>query len=323
MSLFGNYEKSGAGIAKDAPKKKPFFRYWELVFNKFWKIIEVNMLLMAAFLPLILAIVVIYYFIQDYTGTALVIAGGFVVLFAVSFGSVVAGCTKILRNFSLEKPTFMMDTFFKTFRSSFRQACPMGIIDIVMAASVGSSFYVYPKMIAQIREEGTGGEGIYYILFVLTLSIAIVVTLMSFYAYPMIVSTDLNMKNILKNSLALSFIALKKNALTFLLTVLIMGGFALLTFLFPYIMAIFWIFIPTGFVAFMIVFNCYPVIQKYVINPYYEQRGEISPEQAYTQTDGENLFEDMGGKETPVEAAKPSGKQESSTKPKKKGKIIS
>ena len=199
----------------------------------------------------------------------------------------------------------------------------MGIIDIVMAAAVGSSFYVYPKMIAQIREEGLEGEAVYYVLFILTLSIAIVVTLMSFYAYPMIVSTDLNMKNILKNSLALSFIALKKNALTFLLTVLIMGGFALLTFLFPYIMAIFWIFIPTGFVAFMIVFNCYPVIQKYVINPYYEQRGEISPEQAYTQTDGENLFEDMGGKETPVEAAKPSGKQESSTKPKKKGKIIS
>ena len=131
------------------------------------------------------------------------------------------------------------------------------------------------------------------------------------------------MKNILKNSLALSFIALKKNALTFLLTVFIMGGFALLTFLFPYIMAVFWVFIPTGFVAFMIVFNCYPVIQKYVINPYYEQRGEISPEQAYTQTDGENLFEDMGGKEKPVEASKPSGKQESSAKPKKKGKVIS
>lgn len=325
MSLFGNYEKSGAGIAKNAPKKKPFFRYWELAFGKFWKIIEINMLMAAAFLPLILAAVVIYYFIQDYTGTAMLIAAGFVVLFAVCFGPVMAGCTKILRNFSLEKPTFMMDTFFKTFRSCFRQACLMGIIDLVMAASVVSSFYVYPKMIAQIREEGIGGEGFYYVLFILTLSIAIVITLMSFYAYLMIVSTDLNMKNILKNSLALSFIALKKNFITLLITVFVMGGFALLTYLFPYIMAIFWVFIPTGFVAFMIVFNCYPVIQQYVINPYYEQRGEVSPEQTYTQTDGENLFEDMGGKETPVEPAKSkNGKNpESSAKPKKKGKVIS
>ena len=325
MSLFGNYEKSGAGIAKNAPKKKPFFRYWELAFGKFWKIIEINMLMTASFLPLLLAVVVIYYFIQDYTGTAMLIAGGFVVLFVVCFGPVIAGCTKVLRNFTLEKPTFMLDTFFKTFRSSFRQSCPMGIIDLIMTASVASSFYVYPKMIAQIREEGIGGEGFYYVLFILTLSIAIVITLMSFYAYLMIVSTDLSMKNILKNSLALSFIALKKNFITLLITAFVMGGFALLTYLFPYIMAIFWVFIPTGFVAFMIVFNCYPVIQQYVINPYYEQRGEVSPEQNFAQNDGENLFEDMGGKETPIEPAKSkNGKNtESSGKPKKKGKVIS
>ena len=159
MSLFGNYEKSGAGIAKDAPKKKPFFRYWELAFGKFWKIIEINMLMAATFLPLVLAAVVIYYFIQDYANTAMLIAAGFVVLFAVCFGPVIAGCTKILRNFSLEKPTFMMDAFFKTFRSCFKQSCLMGIIDLIMAASVASSFYVYPQMIAQLREDGAGGEG--------------------------------------------------------------------------------------------------------------------------------------------------------------------
>ena len=319
MSLFGNYEKSGAGIAKDAPQKKPFFRYWELAFRKFWKIIEVNMLMAAAFLPLLLAIVVIYYFIQDYTNITLIIAGAFVILFAVCFGSVIAGCTKLLRNFSIEKPTFLLSDFFRTFKSSFKQACPLGILNLLIAASVGSSFYVYPKIIAQIREDGTGGEGFYYVLFILTLSIAIVVTLMSFYAYLMIVSTDLSMTSILKNSLALSFIALKKNALTLLLTVLIIGGFALLTYLFPYIMGILWLFLPVGFVAFMIVFNCYPVIQKYVINPYYEQRGEVNPELSYTQNEGENLFEDMGGKEAPSETKS----SPSSSKSKKKGKVIS
>ena len=319
-----NYQKAGAGIAKDAPDKKPFFRYWEIVFNKFWKIIDINMLMAALFLPLLLAAVVIYYFIEDYTNTAMLIAAALAILFAVCFGPGIAACTKILRNFSIEKPTFLMDTFFKTFRSSFKQACPMGLIDLGMTASIISSFYVYPKIINQLREAGNGGETFYYVLFVLTLSIAIVVTLMSFYAYLMIVSTDLKMTNILKNSLALSFIALKKNVLTLLLTILIMGGFALLTYLFPFILAIFWLFIPTGFVAFMIVFNCYPVIQKYVINPYYAQRGEVNPEQAFTQTDGENLFEDMGGKESPVEPSSPkSSKPESPSKPKKKGKVIS
>ena len=108
MSIFGNYEKTGAGIAKDAPEKKPFFRYWELAFRKFWQIIEINMLMAGAFLPLLLAVVVIYYFIQDYTNTALLIAGGFVVLFAMIFGSVIAGCTRLLKDFSIEKPTFLL-----------------------------------------------------------------------------------------------------------------------------------------------------------------------------------------------------------------------
>ena len=54
MALFGNYEKTGAGIAKDAPKKKPFFRFWELVGGKFWKLLELNLLMMLTFLPLVL-----------------------------------------------------------------------------------------------------------------------------------------------------------------------------------------------------------------------------------------------------------------------------
>jgi hypothetical protein len=98
-----------------------------------------------------------------------------------------------------------------------------------------------------------------------------------------------------------------------LISVAILGAFVILTMLFPYVMALLWIFMPVSFVGFIIVFNCYPVIQKYVINPYYAQRGEVSPELAYTQTAGENVFEDQGGKE----------KNEEPKKQKKKGKVIS
>lgn len=318
MSLFGNSQKTGAGIAKNEPQKKPFFRYWEIAFRKFWKIIDVNLLMVLGFLPLLLAVLIIYYFGEDYGNIALFLAIGFVILFAVCFGPLIAGCTQILRNFSREKPCFLMDTFFKTFKNNFRQACLVGIIDIIMVISVISSFYVYPKIIQ------AGGSSVYYILFIFTLSIAIAITMMSFYAYLMIVSTDLSMKNILKNSLALSFIALKKNFITLLITVLVMGIFALLTFLFPYILAMFWLFIPTGFVAFMIVFNCYPVIQKFVINPYYVQKGEVNPEITATSTGGENLFEDRGGSEQPTEV--PNVKQEEAKNHKnsrRKGKVIS
>lgn len=315
MGLFGSYENAGTGIAKDAPKKKPFFRYWELVGRKFWKLIEVNMLMMACTLPLIGGLASIYFLINVNTALSLVLTACCGLLFVLIFGPTIAGCTKIFRNFSLEKPIFIMDTFTKTFRSCFRQACVMGLIDLLVTASVASGLYVYPQIISSINAGVMqGSTTMFYIMFIAGLSIAIAVLLMSFYAYLMIVTTDLSMKNILKNSLALSCIALKKNLLTLLIVVLICGIFALLTYLFPLVMVFVLPFLPISFVGFTIVFNCYPIIQKYVINPYYAQRGEVNPEMTYTQTDGENVFEDRGGNEKPVEAPK---------KAKKKGKIIS
>ena len=39
-------------------------------------------------------------------------------------------------------------------------------------------------------------------------------------------------------------------------------------------------------------FNCYPVIRKYVIQPYYDERGERNPELDYVDEDGETVFVD-------------------------------
>ena len=313
MPLFGNYEKAGSGISKERTQKKPFFRFWEILGRKFWKLMELNMIIALSAVPLVAALAAIFYLGQRYTAAALTIAGVMLVVFAAIFGPNLAAVTKILRYFTLEKPCFMMETYWKTFRSCFKQACPLGLIDLLVGASVASAVYVYPQVFEIVKQSGEGTAPVYYTLFVLTLSIAIAVLMMSFYGYLMIVSTELTFKNILKNSLALSMVALKKNVLTLVLSILVMGIFVVLTFYFPFIMLFVWFFMPTAYVGFLIVFNCYPVIQKFVINPYYAQRGELSPEMGFSETSGENVFEDQGGKEAPIEPKKKG----------KKGKFIS
>lgn len=313
MGLFGNYENAGVGIAKNAPKKKPFFRFWELFGRKFWKLIELNMLFMTICLPLIGALVALYCLLRTNPALAFGIAGLLVLVSAVLLGPYLAGCTKILRNFTLEKPMFLFDTFKKTFRSCFKQSCIMGLLDVLVGISLAAGIYVYPLMI-NAAKENNASPTMYYVLFVASCSIALAVLMMSFYAYLMIVSTDLSMKNILKNSLALSCIALKQNLITLLIVVAVIGVFAVLTICFPYIMAFVLPFMPLVFVGFVIVFNCYPIIQKYVINPYYAQRGEVNPEMLHAESLGENVFEDQGGKEKPTESPK---------QKKGKGKVIS
>lgn len=306
MGLFGDYESSGAGIAKNAPKKKPFFRFWELVFRKFWKLINVNLLLMSSLLPILGGALSITYLAEQNIGLCFSLLAVCLVAFVLMFGPVIAGCTQILRYFSMEKPVFLWDMFCRTIRKNFRKSFLMGFLDILIGGSMVTSFIAYPQAAANT------GNAFFYVLLVLTLSVGLAVLMMSFYAYPMIVSTELDMVNILKNSFALTILALKTNLLTLLGCLLTAAVFAVLTILMPMVMFAVLVFMPVGFIAFGIVFNCYPVIQKYVINPYYAQKGEVSPEMSYADTEGENVFEDQGGKETPV-----------APKKKKKGKKIS
>ena len=81
-----------------------------------------------------------------------------------------------------------------------------------------------------------------------------------------------------------------------------------------YFLPVFLLLVPFFPAAILCLLNCfisYPIIQKYVINPYYTSIGEINPELVDdSPTDEERIFTDMGGKEKPIEKrAKGKGKR--------------
>lgn len=329
MGLFGqNYENAGAGISKNAPKKKGFARFMEIFGRKFWKMFGLNLLYFMFFLPLIGAAVIFLMraggFIPSGTPSFMLMAGLFVI-FAVLFGPATAGHTKILRAYVLEKPVFMVHDFFKTFKSEFKYSCVLGIIDCIVASCIVAALYVYPLLIEQ------SGNKLFYVFFALALSVGIVVLMMNFYAFLMIIATNLKLKQILKNSLSLAIIALKKNLITLAVISVFVFAFAGVIIFADLGIAVIAMtllpFLPASWLGLVICFNSYPIIQKYIINPYYEQRGEINPELIgdleEAQDSEEVLFEDMGGKEKPVTAKKPAKAKEGGKNSKHKGKIIS
>ena len=86
----------------------------------------------------------------------------------------------------------------------------------------------------------------------------------------MMVATNLSLKNLIKNSFSLSFIGVKQNIISFVVG-LVCWGLMFIVFLYaPVAFLMIVPFLPAAFVWFTTCFNCYPVIQKYVINPYYE-----------------------------------------------------
>lgn len=85
----GDYESAGVGIPKNAPKKKRIFIFFQILFNKIWQIFFLNLLYLIFCIPI------------------------------VTIGPATTAMMKILRNFSIEKPTFIISDFLDAFKKNF------------------------------------------------------------------------------------------------------------------------------------------------------------------------------------------------------------
>lgn len=297
MSLFGNdYESAGSGISKNAPKKTGAALYFDILWRKLWKLLSLNFLYMLFFAPLLIGGVLLLK-IDDKTA-AVIAAAVCAAVFAVVIGPATAGLTRVMRKFILEKPSFIINDFFKGFKDNFGKASLIGIVDVLMALSIIAGFKIYPQLAQQT------GSNFFYVLYVISVSVALVVVMMNFYIFLMLTATDLSFKNLIKNSFMLMFVAIKTSFLAFIIIAAIL---AVMVFLIPFLILLCILpFFPFAFLAFTVCFLCYPVIQKYVINPFYTNQGLVNPElcSGDPDDDEEPIFEDMGGKEKPIEKRK-------------------
>ena len=100
MGLFYNNNVAGSGVSKTTGQKKPFIRFWELFFSKFWKFFQINLIYFVFCLPV------------------------------VTIGPATAAMTAIMRNFYLERPQFIFHDFKQEFKKNFKQALPIGLLDV-------------------------------------------------------------------------------------------------------------------------------------------------------------------------------------------------
>lgn len=265
MGLFSiNYSKAGPGVAKNGPEKKPFFRFWELYFRKFWKLMALNLVYFLLCIPII------------------------------TIGPATAAFTKIIRNYTQEKHAFMWSDFFDAFKNNLKQSLPIGLLDVFIVVSMILGFYLYPRLAQD--------NGLYYVPYIISLSVSLVLVMMHFYIYLMIVSVNLPLKNILKNSFILTCLGIKKNIFTLIGVALTIGGVFALAWYVNFMFLLLYPVVALSLAQFIICFNSYPLIQKYIINPYYETSGEENPENRHLKPldDDEVVFADKGGSELPI-----------------------
>ncbi|MDD2955373.1 MAG: DUF624 domain-containing protein [Oscillospiraceae bacterium] len=277
----GNYNKPGPGISKNAPEKKRFFKFFELYFRKFWKLIQLNLLYILFWIPALVA----GYFALSLGDIAVTVV--FTVVGAFTIGPATAGFTYVIRNYVREEHAFMASDFWDNFKSNFRQAVIVYLLfsGIMSIAWFSLLFYINNLHLGTI----------YYVAMGITAALLLVVIAANFYVYMLMVTMNLPTGALIKNSFIFSIIGIRTNVFTFL-------------FAGPLLIAQLLFIIPFGILTlplfglslcwFIVCFNAYPWVKKYCIDPAMAKAAEENPPEELPEGEGpegeqdDTVFED-------------------------------
>ncbi|NLZ70714.1 MAG: YesL family protein [Clostridiaceae bacterium] len=307
--LFGyNYAKEGPGVDPNEPPKGPIATFFIVLGRKFWKIITVNLMYIIGNLPML----VISFFatgflfigwlfpnftpelirqvlsfsegsVQGMNSEELEQAMATLFLYlnvVISFtltgmgwivvGPSQAGLTYIMRNYAREEHAFLWMDFRDTFKENWKQSTVHSLLSLLMVFLIMFSAYFY-------RFHMPGGT-FSFILQGMLLVVALIATSMQLYAYQMMITIDLPMKGVWKNSLLFSVFRLPFNLIIVILELVILAVIPMLLLIYlqpgPLIVFFYYLFFAFGVNLLMVNTFTNRQIMRFIITPMKEREAE-------------------------------------------------
>ncbi len=303
--------RDGKGISKKAPLKESGLKRFFLTYkNNFGKLIYVNMYMVLGNFPLIFLIAVLSGYskisaylplsdlFQNLCGTFMIepttpfqmslyaleglqdhvlidttisyVLYGLGALTLFTFGVVNVGTAYILRNIAKGEPIFIWADFWYAIKRNWKQALPFGIIDGLASALLLFNLYTTAVSV---------GNFLTSMMFWGTVVLMVLYYFMRPYVYIQMVTFDLSVFKMLKNSLIFALLGFKRNFMSLLGTLIcvaleIMFFFALGSLLVPLgVAAPLAILFST--MAYMKVYAAYFKIKEIMIDPYLAEHPEL------------------------------------------------
>ncbi len=201
----------------------------------------------------------------------------------ITWGWQQVGATYNLRSLVRGDSCFIWSDYFYAIRRNLKQGLIFGLIDVIVTiVLIADIVFLLPLAV---------GFG-YGLMFGFIVALAALYFVMRLYIYPMMITFDLSIKKLLKNALIFAMLGIKRNIMALLGIVLlvVLNFFAIVwglsiglsvTLILPF----FYLSALWGFIG---VYAAYPVIQKYMIDPYIQKTVEETPDEgdATPQADG-------------------------------------
>ena len=216
-------------------QKTTLFRFFELWFQNFWMLAPIN-------------------FVYSVIGMLL-----------IPHGLLQAGMTNVTRNLARNRHSFGISDFFDTIKANWKQSLIVGILNLLINFLLCYGIFFYYNSDGLLAGIILGFLLICFVIF----------SFMRYYMWTIIITFDLPTSKVYKNSFLLAFVNFKKNLFVGITELVLCACVIFAVVWIPHFIVLFLatlvsVFIIPGFIHLLIQFNCFPAIQKYMIDPYYE-----------------------------------------------------
>lgn len=287
MGIFGRgYDKPGKGVDKNAPKKKGFFLFWDIILSKFMKFVQANSMYSVISIPWIILMYFAGVFLISGQLVPILMSdslleetqvGTFVFGFCSMFGVAVfllwgsgpasAAYAYIMRSFTRGEHAWIMGDGKDKFKENFKQSMIVVLIDIVILVLGANAVYFYYSAYAAY------GSVLWLTLCYVTLLILVIYTMIHPYLYQLMVTFECSIGQLYKNAVLLALGKLPMNILlTFIEAALIFAAFSILS---PAIAILFSLIIGPCIMRFPTEFYAARVIEKSLLKDMKEKTPEV------------------------------------------------
>ena len=308
FNWFGMYNIDGKGVSRDELEiiKQPnFINFFKLYGRKFWRLITVNLIFIFGNFPIFFFFMykagyflpkstspVYQSFIPLYGASMfgdspvmpalfgifgkqvpitvqplvpILIYFALIALLLFTFGPVNTGITYICRNMVKGEPIFMWSDFKYAIKRNFKQSLIIGILDLLALLLLSYDVVYFLDRLGPVQM---------YIMFYMSALMLLVFFIMRFYIYHIMITFDLSIFKILKNSLIFSILGIKRNLMGLLGFILLFAiNYLILSFYQPIGILLPFIIVPAS-MLFIESYVAYPKIKEYMIDPYADENAD-------------------------------------------------
>lgn len=207
-----------------------------------------------------------------------------ILVLILTFGISTIGLVYNIRNVCTGEYIYTWIDFFYAIKRNFKQGIVIGILDALLIFMLVYDIIMYSSL--------ANLSFMYLVFYYASILLAVVYYIMRFYIYLQLVTCKMTIGKIIKNAFLLTALGFKRNFIGLVGAAIFIVLYFYSYLLLPQFAILLLCIFVFSFLTYIGVYCGYPVVKRYVIDPYYDEHPDERPEDPWSTN--EQVFVDRG-----------------------------